>query len=50
MHLEAAKAHTVDFNEISKEVEVFPLKVGSALREGLKPVGFLANVLVWIEE
>ncbi|KAI0694991.1 hypothetical protein C8T65DRAFT_666180 [Cerioporus squamosus] len=50
VHLEAAKEHTIDFNEISKEVEVFPLKVGSALREVSKPVGFLETVLVWIED
>ncbi|RDX54919.1 hypothetical protein OH76DRAFT_1478431 [Lentinus brumalis] len=50
VHLEAAKEHTVDFNEISKEVEVFPLKVGSALREASRPVGFLEHVLVWIQD
>ncbi|RPD53769.1 hypothetical protein L226DRAFT_574653 [Lentinus tigrinus ALCF2SS1-7] len=49
VHLEAAKEHTVDFNEILKEVEVFPLKVGSALWETSEPVGFFERVLVWIE-
>ena len=50
VHMEAAKEHTVEFNEISKEVEVFPIKIGSALREASKPVGFLESVLGWIEE
>ncbi|KAI0743993.1 hypothetical protein C8Q80DRAFT_1184442 [Daedaleopsis nitida] len=50
VHLNAARANAESFNELSKEVEVFPRKVASALRIKAEPVGFFESVWTGIEE
>ena len=50
MHLNTAKENAESFNELSKEVEVFPRKVASALRIKAEPQGFFESVWTGIEE
>ncbi len=50
MHLNASKAHAEKFSDLSKEVELFPRKVASALRIKAEPAGFFESVWTGIEE
>ncbi|KAI0779540.1 hypothetical protein C8Q74DRAFT_1198433 [Fomes fomentarius] len=50
VHLNAAKENADNFNELSKQVEVFPRKVASALRIKAEPQGFFESVWTGIEE
>ncbi|KAI9067327.1 hypothetical protein FKP32DRAFT_1620595 [Trametes sanguinea] len=50
VHLDAARENMERFNELGKDVEVFPRKVASALRLKAEPQGFFESVWTGIEE
>ncbi|KAI0759849.1 hypothetical protein BD413DRAFT_268268 [Trametes elegans] len=50
VHLNAARENAENFSELGKAVEVFPLKVASALRVRAEPAGFFESVWTGIEE
>ncbi|KAI0666005.1 hypothetical protein C8Q78DRAFT_1083561 [Trametes maxima] len=50
VHLNGARENAEKFGELSKEVEVFPRKVASALRLKAEPQGFFESVWTGIEE
>ena len=50
MHLHAARDNAERFNDLAKEVELFPRKVASALRIKAEPAGFFESIWTGIEE
>lgn len=49
-HQEAAKRVAVKFQELSKDVEIFPVKISSYLRNEAEGTGLLAGIWSGIEE
>ncbi|RPD53188.1 hypothetical protein L227DRAFT_581532 [Lentinus tigrinus ALCF2SS1-6] len=50
VHLNASRANAEKFNDLSKDVEMFPRKVASALRVKAEPLGFFESLWTGIEE
>ena len=49
-HQEAAKKNAMKFQELSKDVEIFPVKVSSYLRQQAEGTGILAGIWSGVEE